>query len=122
MTQTGNQSHAVATSRALLRLRSYCGVVACTTLGLWATGGALVGVSLAFRATPVMALIADGGIIFTYLVYLGSAFLFAHHVAVGSFSSFGRRQLHVSSAPDNNGHTHCRRSANCVISLRPPHH
>jgi hypothetical protein len=48
------------------------------TFGLWATGGTPVGVSFAFRATPALALIADGGIVFTYLVYLGSALVFAH--------------------------------------------
>jgi hypothetical protein len=45
---------------------------------LWAAGGALVGVSFVFRATPLMALIVDGGIVFTYLVYLSSALVFAH--------------------------------------------
>jgi hypothetical protein len=78
LTPIGNQPVDAATSQAPVRLPSGCGVVACTTAGLWAVGGALVGVSFAFRETPVIALIADGGIIFTYLVYLVSGLVFAH--------------------------------------------
>jgi hypothetical protein len=76
LTHIGKQPSGV--SEALAQLRYACGVVACATLGFWATGGALVGVSFAFRGTPLIALIADGGIVFTYLVYLGSAFVFAY--------------------------------------------
>jgi hypothetical protein len=74
----GDQPSGVATSQGFARLRFRCSVVACTTFGLWAAGGALVGVSFALRETPVIALIADSGIAFTYLVYLGSALVFAH--------------------------------------------
>jgi hypothetical protein len=80
MTRTGKQAPGVATSQAFARLRSSFGVVACLTFGFFSLGGALVGVSFAFRATPVIALIADGGIAFTYLVYFGGALIFAHKV------------------------------------------
>ena len=73
---TGSQSAGIAVSHAVARLRSSFGVVACTSFAFWALGGTLVGVSFAFRATPVMALIADGGIVFTYLIYLGSMLIF----------------------------------------------
>jgi hypothetical protein len=78
MPQTGNQPAAVATSQTFARPQSSFGVVACATFGFWALCGALVGVTFAFRTTPVMALIADGGITITYLVYLGSALAFAY--------------------------------------------
>jgi hypothetical protein len=78
MTQTGKQPPGVATSQTFARLRSSFGVVACITFGFWALGGALVGMSFAFRATPVIALIADGGLAFIYLVYFGGALIFAH--------------------------------------------
>lgn len=73
MTQVDNSRGSV-----LARLQSAGGVVACATLGLWAMGGALVGVSFALRGTPEIALLADGGIALVYLVYLIASYIFAH--------------------------------------------
>lgn len=60
------------------RVRLGRGVVGNTTYALWAVGATIVGVSWALRTTPEIALIADGGLLLIYLIYLIGTYLFAN--------------------------------------------
>jgi hypothetical protein len=60
------------------RVRLGRGVVGNTTYGLYAVSAAIVGITFALRADPPSALIADGGVLAIYAVYLFGTYIFAH--------------------------------------------